>query len=91
MPPEQTKGLLCAGKGCMCQCVSACGVFGGVGLVTHYKCQKDLSPQPVHLLLGAAGATDGRGELVSAHQKTCLLDLSHSRWIDTLFWFIHIN
>lgn len=29
-------------------------VVGRVGLVTHYKCQKDLSPKPVHLLLGAA-------------------------------------
>lgn len=69
--PNRRRDYCVQGRGCMCRCVGACGVVGGVGLVTHYKCQEDLSPQPVHLLLGAAGATDGRGELVSAHQKTC--------------------
>lgn len=70
---QTDEGLLCAGKGCMCQCVSACGSVGGAGLVTHYKCQKDLSPQPVHLLPGAAGATDGElvvAQTASAHEKT---------------------
>lgn len=28
---------------------------GRVGLVTHYMCLEDLSPKPMHLLLGAAG------------------------------------
>lgn len=62
---------------CMCQCgflsLPSCGGVGGVGLVTHYKCQRDLSPKPVHLLLGAAGATDGElviAQTASTHKMT---------------------
>lgn len=63
---------------------TSCDSVGGVGLVTHYKCQKDLSPKPVHLLLGAAGATDGElvvAQTASTHHKTFttyLLSLSFS-------------
>lgn len=56
----------CAGVVYMCVWLSP-RVVGGVGLVTHYKRQKDLSPKPEHLLLGAAGAL----MTASTHQKTC--------------------
>lgn len=75
------------GRGDVCVRVTlstSCDSVGGVGLVTHYKCQKDLSPKPVHLLLEAAGATDGElvvAQTASTHHKTFttyLLSLSLS-------------
>ncbi len=73
-------GVVCV---CVCVCVSvtlspSCGV-GGVGLVTHYKCQKDLSPKPAHLLLGAAGALM---ESLSLHRQP-----APTRRLPSLFFF----
>lgn len=39
---------------CVCVCHCSC-VAGRVSLVTHYKCQRDLSPKPAHLLLRVPG------------------------------------
>lgn len=76
-------------------------VFGGVVLVTHYKCQRDLSPKPVHLLLGASGPW-WRAHRCRHPAPTrwlslliCSLSLSpsafHSRRTGIFSWFISSN